>query len=171
MSLTWWSLREYHPVLKLGCTAWVIGNYNGHMAYAAELPFCVAYPLEFINKKDPATGTFRNADNHPVTFMRMEMIICQLLVWDCPEHEYVRTNCNGCLTIPRGMQFGKELFPEIVIPWNHAAPYCDPNTRKEAPFITVGPFYSTWTPSSKVSPETCNCTPLRRWCTLGVQVL
>ena len=63
--------------------------------------------------------------------------------WDCPECEYVRANHNGCLIIPRGMQFGKELFPEIVILWNHAAPYHDPNTGKEAPFITVGPFCST----------------------------
>ena len=40
------------------------------------------------------------------------------------------------------MQFGKEIFPEIVILWNHAAPYCDPNTGNEAPFIAVGPFSS-----------------------------
>ena len=38
------------------------------------------------------------------------------------------------------MQFGKELFPEIVVSQNHTAPYHDPNTGKEAPFITVGPF-------------------------------
>ena len=31
---------------------------------------------------------------------------------------------------------------QIVIPQNHAAPYCDPITGKEAPFITMGPFSS-----------------------------
>ena len=41
------------------------------------------------------------------------------------------------------MQFGKELFPQIVVPWNQAAPYQDLHTGKEAPFITVGPFCST----------------------------
>ena len=54
--------------------------------------------------------------------------------------EYERTNRNGCLLIPRGMQFTKELFPEIVVLWNHAAPYHDPKTGKEAPFITSGTF-------------------------------
>ena len=70
------------------------------------------------------------------------MIIHQLLVWDCPECDYERTICNRCLLIPRGVQFTKELFPQIVILRNHAAPHHDPKTGKETPFITVGPFSS-----------------------------
>ena len=54
----------------------IIGNYSGHMGYATEPPFCVAYPLEFINKKNHAAMTFRNQDNQRVAFMGMEMIIC-----------------------------------------------------------------------------------------------
>ena len=130
----------FSPQVRMFCM--IIGNYSGHMAYATKPLFCVAYPLEFVDKKDPATMTFRNVYNHPVAFMGMEMIVHQLLTWDCPEHEYVRANCNGCLIIPRGVQFGKELFPEIVLLWNHAASYCDPNTGKEGPFVTVGPFSS-----------------------------
>ena len=105
--------------------------------------FCTAYALDFINKNDPAVMTFRNQENHPVAFMGEGLIIWQLLVWDCPECKYERTTHNRHLLIPRGMQFGKELFPQIVIPRNHAAPYHDPNTGKEAPFVTVGPFSST----------------------------
>ena len=60
--------------------------------------------------------------------------------WDCTEDEYMMTSHNGCLLFPRGMQFPKDLFPEIVVLHKHAAPYCDPKTGKEAPFITVGPF-------------------------------
>ena len=55
----------------------------------------------------------------------------------------MRTNHNRHLIIPRGVQFGKELFPKIVIPRNHAAPYHDPITGKEAPFISVRTFSST----------------------------
>ena len=44
----------------------IIGNYGGHLAYATDPPFCVAYPLDFVNKKDPAAMTFRTHDNHPV---------------------------------------------------------------------------------------------------------
>ena len=129
------------PQVRTYCMT--LGNYSGHMAYATEPPFCVAYPLEFIDKKDLAMMRFRNLDNHPVTFMRMEMVICQLLMQDCLECEYVRTNHNRCLIIPRGVQVGKELFPEIVILRNHAAPYHNPTTGKEAPFVTVGTFSST----------------------------
>ena len=99
------------PQVRTYCM--ILGNYSGHMACATELPFCMAYPLKIVDKKDSAVMIFRNPDNHPVTFMGMEMVICQLLMWDCSEHKYERTNCNGCLIIPRGVQFGKELFPEI----------------------------------------------------------
>ena len=50
--------------------------------------------------------------------------------------------CHGCLLIPRGMQFPPDLFPQIVMLHNHATPYCDPKTGKDAPFITIGPFAS-----------------------------
>ena len=38
------------------------------------------------------------------------------------------------------MQFGPKLFPEIVIPHNHAGPLFDSTTRQDAPFRTIGPF-------------------------------
>ena len=57
----------------------IIGNYGGHWLMPLS-HFVWLYPLEFVNKKDPAMMTFRNQDNHPVTFMGMEMIICQLLM-------------------------------------------------------------------------------------------
>ena len=100
------------------CT--IMGNYGGHMAFATDPPFCVAYPLEFILKKDPAQMTFRNQQNHPVSCTADGLLVHQLLVRDCPECEYALATCNGCLLIPRGMQFPKDLFPEIVIPRNHA---------------------------------------------------
>ena len=86
------------------------------MAYATDPLFCMAYPLEFIDKKDPGMMTFRNLDNHLLhSWGVARWSICQLLVQDCLEHEYERTSHNGCLIIPRGVQFGKELFPEIVM--------------------------------------------------------
>ena len=36
-----------------------------------------------------------------------------------------------------------DLFPQIVIPRNYAAPYHDSRTGLEAPFLTVGLFVST----------------------------
>ena len=102
--------------------------------------FCMVYSLDFINEDDPATMTFRNQENHPVSFTGDGQIICQLLVQDCTECEYTMTTHNGHLLIPRGMQFPKDLFPEIVVLQNYAAPYHDPKTGKETPFITMGPF-------------------------------
>ena len=46
-------------------------------------------------------------------------------------------------SIPRGVHFLPDLFPQILIPRNHATPYRDPQTGEDAPFITVGPFVST----------------------------
>ena len=52
----------------------------------------------------------------------------------------MRTSRGRCLIIPRGAQFGKKLFPEIVILRNYTALYPDPTTGQEVPFMTVGPF-------------------------------
>ena len=36
-----------------------------------------------------------------------------------------------------------DLFPQIIIPHDHTAPYRNPRTGLEAPFLTVGLFMST----------------------------
>ena len=137
-SLLEFERQSVDPIHRMYCM--IVGNYGGHMAYAMDPPICMVYFLDFIKKDDPATMTFRNQENHPVSFTRDGLIICQLLVQDCTECEYVMTTHNGCFLIPRGVQFSKDLFPEIVVPHNHATPYHDPKTGKEAPFITMGPF-------------------------------
>ena len=130
--------QSSEPEHRTFCT--IMGNYSRHMAFAMDPPFCMAYPLDFVVKEDPAQMTFRSQQNHPVSFTRDGLLVHQLLAQDCPECEYAMATCNGCLLIPRGMQFPKDLFPEIVILCNHAEPYRDPKTGKEAPFVTVGPF-------------------------------
>ena len=121
-------------------------------------------------QEDPAVMTIQEFGQPPGRFMGMEIVIHQLLVGTVQNVSMWELTITRCLIIPRGVQFGKELFPEIAILQNHAAPYCYPTTGKEAPFVTVDLFSSTDT-IFPVSPETCNCTPLRRWCTLGAQVL
>ena len=130
--------QSSEPERRTFCT--IMGNYGGHMLFATDPPFCVAYPLHFVVKEDPAQMTFRNQQSHPVLFTRDGLLVCQLLTQDCPECEYAMATCNGCLLIPRGVQFPTDLFPEIVVPCNHTQPYHDPKTGKEAPFMTVDPF-------------------------------
>ena len=57
--------------------------------------------------------------------------------WDPAER---KLTTGGCLLIPRGMHFSPELFPDLVILHNHAAPLIDSITWQEVPFQTVGPF-------------------------------
>ena len=42
-----------------------------------------------------------------------------------------------------GVHFLPDLFPQILIPHNHATPYQDPKTGEDALFVTIGPFAST----------------------------
>ena len=132
--------QSSEPKCRTFCT--IMGNYGRHMAFAMDPPFCMAYPLCFIVREDPAQMTLRSQQNHPVPFTGDGLLVCQLLAWDCPECEYAMDTCHGCLLIPRGMQFPQDLFPQIVVPCNHATPYRDPKTGEEAPFMTVGPFTS-----------------------------
>ena len=113
------------------------------MGFATDPPFCTAYPLSFADKDDPARMTFRNPQNQPASFGADILLVRQLLAQDCSTCKYAENRNNRCLIIPRGLHFSMDLFPQIVIPHDHAAPYHDPRTGLEAPFFTVGPFMST----------------------------
>ena len=132
--------QSSEPMRRTICT--IVGNYGGHMAFTTDPPFCMAYPLHFVHTDDPTQMTFRSQQNHPVSFTGDGLLVHQLLVWDCPQHEYMMDRHHGCLLIPGGMHFPPDLFPQIVVPRNHVTPYRVPKTGEDAPFVTVGPFAS-----------------------------
>ena len=138
-------LRGDRPSSPNACKTYciIIGDYGGSMGFATEPPFCTAYPLSFANRDDPAQMTFWHPQNHPCSFTADVLLVHQLLARDCSLHEYVRDRHCRCLLIPRGVHFSTDLFPQIIVPRGHAAPYSDPQSGVEAPFFTVGPFAST----------------------------
>ena len=68
------------------------------------------------------------------------MIVRRLLSLPHWEPTVRKQTKGGRLLIPRGMQFGPALFPEIVVPHNHASPPVDTVMWQEAPLRTIGPF-------------------------------
>ena len=117
----------------------LIANYGGHMAFATEPPYCAAYMAEY-RDKNPARMTPRDPENHWYVAVSEKMIVRRLLSvpnWDPLERKHIT---GGRLLIPRGVQFGPKLFPELVVPRNHAGPPIDPATGLDAPLRTVGSF-------------------------------
>ena len=120
----------------------IVGYYGGSIGFATDPPFCTAYPLSFADKDDLERMTFWNPQNQPASFRVDILLVCELLMRDCSTCEYAENRNNRHLIIPRGLHFSMDLFPQIIIPCDHAAPYRDPRTGLEAPFLTVGPFAS-----------------------------
>ena len=117
----------------------LIANYGGHMAFATEPPYCVAYAAEY-RDKDPSRMTPRDSENHWYVTVSEKMVVRRLLSvpnWEPPERKRIK---GGRLLIPRGVQYGPKLFPELVVPRNHAGPPIDPATGQDAPLRTVGSF-------------------------------
>ena len=50
---------------------------------------------------------------------------------------------GGYILILRGVYFGPELFPVLVILRNHAGPLVNSAIQQEVPFHTIGPFQAT----------------------------
>ena len=123
------------------CRAYMvlIGNYSGHMAFATDPPYCVAYSTNY-KTDDPSQMTLRHTQNQQYAMVTTNMIVRRLLSLPHWEPMVRKQTKGGCLLIPRGMQFGPALFPEIAIPRNHTSPPVDPVMWQEAPFQTVGPF-------------------------------
>ena len=117
----------------------LITNYGGHMAFATEPPYCVAYAAEY-RDKDPFKMTPRDSENHWYFTVSDKMVVRRLLSipnWDPSEKKRIK---GGRLLIPRGVQYGPRLFPELVVPCNHAGPPNDPATGQDALLRTVGSF-------------------------------
>ena len=118
----------------------LIENYGGHMAFATDPPYCVAYAAEYKNTDGPSKMTFREPLNHGFAMVANNMVVRRLLSvpnWDPAER---KLTTGGCLLIPRDVQFGPELFPDLVMPHNHAAPLIDSIMQQEVQFQMVGPF-------------------------------
>ena len=116
-----------------------IGNYGGHMAFTTDPPYCVAYAADYQNK-DPAKMTPCKPLNHTYAMVTDNMMVRRLLSllnWEPTERKHTK---GGHLLIPRGVQFGPKLFPEIVIPCNHAGLLVDLAMWQEVSFQTIGPF-------------------------------
>ena len=111
----------------------LVGNYGGHMAFATDPPYCAAYPVDY-KTSDPSQMTPHHTQNHPYAMVTTNMIVRRLLSLPHCEPADRRQTIGGHLLIPRGAQFGPTLFPEIVIPRNHAAPAFNPVAWQKAPF-------------------------------------
>ena len=110
------------------------------MAFATDPPYCVAYAVDYKNTSDPSKMTPREPLNHAYTMVTSNMVVRRLLSvpnWEPGER---KLTTGGHILILRGMQFGPELFLELVIPRNHAGPLVDSATQQEVPFRTIGPF-------------------------------
>ena len=81
--------------------------------------------------------------NHAFTMTARNMVVRRLL--SVPNWEPVerKLTMGGCLLILRGVHFGPELFPILVILFNHVGPLVDSITWQEMPFQMVGPFEAT----------------------------
>ena len=130
--------RKKSP-LKRRAYMMLIGNYGRHMAIAPDPPYCVVYAVDYKNN-DPSKMTPREPLNHAYAMVTSNMVVRRLLSLPNLEPADRKLTKGGCLLIPRGMQFGPRLFPEIVIPCNDAGPLVDSAMWQKVPFWTIGPF-------------------------------
>ena len=103
------------------CT--IVGDYGSHMGFVTDPPFCMAYPLSFVHKDDPAQMTFRSQQNHPISFTADVLLVHQLLAWDCSSLEYAMNRHHRHLLIPRGCIFYPTSFHRLLFlmtTWYHA---------------------------------------------------
>ena len=84
--------------------------------------------------------TSRDPDNHWYVTVSEKMVVRRLLSvpnWEPSERKRIK---GGRLLIPQGVQYGPKLFPELVVPHNHAGLPIYPATGQDAPLRTVGSF-------------------------------
>ena len=112
------------------------------MAFATDPPYCVVYAADYKNN-DPSKMTPHEPLNHfAYAMVTSNMVVRRLLSlpnWEPADRKHTK---GDRLLIPRGMQFGPRLFPEIVILRNHVGLLVNSATWQEVPFWTIGPFWA-----------------------------
>ena len=97
--------KKDHPK----CRAYMvlIGNYGGHMAFATEPPYCVAYAADYQNK-EPSKMTLRETLNHTYAMVTDNMMVRRLLSvpnWDPTERKHTKgwssSNPERCAVRPQ----------------------------------------------------------------------
>ena len=66
-------------LLKCRTYMMLIGNYGGHMAFATDPPYCVAYTADYKNTTDPSKMTPHEPLNHAYTMVSSNMVVRRLL--------------------------------------------------------------------------------------------
>ena len=100
----------------------LIGNYGGHMAFAMDPPYCVAYAAEYKHTNDPSKMTFCEPSNHSFAMTASNMVVWQLLSvvnWNPAERKLAT---GGCLLILKG----HAVWPQVVSWPSYAMQPCSP---------------------------------------------
>ena len=139
----------------------LIVNYGRHMAFPTEPPYCVAYAAEYWDK-DPSRMTSSDPENHWYVTVSEKMVVRRLLSvpnWEPSERKHIK---GGRLLIPRGVQYGPKLFPELVV--LHATMQVRRSIQPRDRMLRCGPLGPSemWIPSFPVSQGIWHCSLPRK---------
>ena len=100
----------------------LIGNYSGHMAFATDPPYCVAYAMDYKNTDDPSKMTPCEPLNHAFTMAARNMVVRRLLSvpnWEPTERK---------LTMGAAHSYseGSAFWSRVVSSPSHTAYPCRP---------------------------------------------
>ena len=110
---------------------WELWRAHG-LRHRTSILYCICCGLpEQGSFQDDAPRDFKSHICHGNRYMMVRRLL-SVLNWDPTERKRTK---GGRLLIPRGVQFGPKLFPEIVIPRNHAGPLFDSTTWQDAPTL------------------------------------
>ena len=129
-------LDSEHKKSPLKCRAYMmlIGNYGGHIAFATDPPYCVAYAADYKNTNDPSKMMPCEPLNHAYAMVTGNMVVRRLLSvpnWEPAER---KLTVGGHLLILRGMHFDSGLFLDLVILHNCAGPLVNSVTWHRSDF-------------------------------------
>ena len=108
------------PVHRTICT--IVGNYGRHMAFSTDPPFCTGLFLVLCSQRWSHPNDLQeSAESSHFLHHRRFIGLSVTHALDCWLHKYMMDRCHGCLLIPRAVHFLPNLFPQILIPHNHAS--------------------------------------------------
>ena len=162
MLIPWWKWNGNPPIPCVGQSAQLLVTMADTWPSPQTLHSVWLIPCLLFTRMIPPHMTFRSQQNHPVSFTADGLLVHQLLVWDCPQCEYVMDRHHGCTFSFLGecifylTSFHRSLF--LTITWLHTM---IPRQERMLHLSPLAPS-QVRTHCSMVQPVIWSCTQSKR---------
>ena len=133
-------LRQGHKLPMPRSYSLFTASFGGWKAVPTDPPYCLVYPMEFIDGTPAAAKDHCHPENTCHALCTRQCVCCHTLQYANMSPDDQMEYTSSQLLIPHRVQYSEDGIPQLVKPRNHRGPFLDSNNGKPYPMHNVRNF-------------------------------